>query len=141
MTLQAAIAAELPFLRAEALGRMASTVTVRRKTGATTQDEGTGAEVPVWADVYTAAPFRLGGANQGSTGSRVIELPGGEAAVALRTGHFPHDHDDLADGDLIEITAGENAGLVLRIVEATWQDQATARRVQVVEERRPEEWA
>lgn len=139
--LQSAIDARLPFLRAEARGRMKSTVGVMRRTGESTQNEESGADVPEWATVYAAAPFRLGGANQGSTGSRVIEVDGGELALATRTGHFPHDHDELRDGDLIEIAFGENAGLVLRVVEATWQDQATARRVQVVEERRPEEWA
>ncbi len=141
MTLQSAIDAELPFLRAEATARMKSTALVRRRTGETVQDESTGAVVPVWSTVYAAAPLRLGGANQGSTGSRVVEVDGGELALATRVAHFPHDHDALRDGDLIDVTAGECAGLVLRIVEATFQDQATARRVQVVEDRRPEEWA
>lgn len=141
MTLQSAIDATLPFLRAEALGRMVAMATVRRDTGNVAQDEDTGAETPIWATVYTNVPFRLGGPNQGASGARVIETPGGEITLAVRTGHFPHDHDELRDGDLIDITAGENAGLVLRIIEATWQDQATARRVQVVEADRPEEWA
>lgn len=141
VTLQSAIEAELTFLRAEALGRMTSTVAVKRATGTYVQDEDTGADVPTWDTIYAAAPFRLGGANQGSTGSRAVALPGGDVALATRTGHFPHDHDELRDGDLIDVTAGENAGLVLRVIEATWQDQATARRVQVIEERRPEEWA
>lgn len=126
--------------RRAANARMLSTAAVKRRTGETAQNESTGAVEPVWSTVYAAAPFRLGGANQGSTGLRVVELEGGSVALALRTAHFPHDHDDLRDGDFIDVTAGECAGMVLRIVEATWQDQATARRVQVVEERRPEEW-
>lgn len=127
--------------RRAALARMLSVVTVRRDTGNTAQDEETGSEVPVWDDVYSGVPFRLGGSNQGSTGSRTVETPGGKVTLAVRTGHFPHDFDELRDGDLIDVTAGECAGLVLRIVEATFQDQATARRVQVVEVGRPEGWA
>lgn len=141
MTLQAAIEATLPFLRAEAEARMTSRATVLRKTGETAQDESTGLEVPVWAAVYIDTPFRLGGSQQGGAGTRTITIGGVEIQVATRVGHFPANHDLLADGDLIEVTAGENAGAVLRIVEAAWQDQATARRVPVVTVDRPEEWA
>lgn len=140
MTVQSAIAAELPFLRAEAEARMVSTVTVRRQTGRSAQNETTGKEAPVWDDVHTAIPFRLGGSNAGSAGSRTIHVGDGDVEVAVRVGHFPATTTDLADGDLIDITAGENAGLVLRIVEADWQDQATARRVPVVSVQRPGEW-
>lgn len=141
MTLQADINAQLPFLRAQALSRMESVVTVYRDTGNVAQDEETGSELPAWDDIYTDAPFRLGGADRGSAGVRTVDTPGGEVTLAVRTGHFPHTFADLRDGDLIDVTAGECAGLVLRIVEATWQDQATARRVQVVEIDRPEGWA
>lgn len=139
MTLQSAIEAELPFLRAEALARMKSTATVRRITDRTTQNEETGEEVPEWDVVYTG-PFRLGGANRGSSGSRTEDIGGVEIEVATRVGHFPYTTDELADGDLIDVTAGENAGVVLRIIEAGWQDQATARRVPVVSTDRPTEW-
>lgn len=139
MTLQAAIEAELPFLRAEALGRMTSRVVVMRKTGLTDQDEETGAEVPEWAAVHIDIPFRLGG-SKGSAGTRTVTVGAAEVQVATRVGSFAYDTDDLLDGDLIDITSGENAGLVLRIVEADWADQQTARRVPVVSESRPEEW-
>lgn len=118
---------------------MLSTVTVRRITGRTTQDETTGRKVPVWDDVYTGA-FRLGGADRGSSGTRAVAVGGVEIQTATRVGHFPATADDLADGDLIEVTGGENVGTVLRIVEAAWQDQATARRVPVVSATRPAEW-
>lgn len=120
---------------------MLSTVTVMRKTGDTTQSEETGEESPEWEAIYVGLPFRLGGANQGSATSRTLTIGGIEVQVAVRVGHFPSTTDDLADGDLIDVTAGENAGLVLRIVEADWQDQATARRVPVVSTDRPTEWS
>lgn len=127
--------------RAAALARMTSTATVRRKTGATTQDESTGRTVAVWADVHTDTPFRLAGANSGAGRSRSLDVAGVQFEQAVRVGNFAYDTADLADDDYIEITAGENAGRVLRIIEATWQDQATARRVPVEEVDRPEEWA
>lgn len=141
MTLQPAIDAELPFLRVEAEGRMKSTVTIRRKTGQAAQNETTGLEAPVWTAVHTDIPFRLGGADRGGAGSRIVTSGGVETTVAVRVGHLPASTADLQDGDLIDITAGENVGVVLHIVEATWQDQATARRVPVYEVARPSEWA
>lgn len=118
---------------------MTSRVTVRRKTGSTTTDSD-GWKVPVWAVVYSELPFRLGGSNQGSAGTRRVTLGDEEYQQAVRVGNLPAATDDLRDGDFIEVTDGENAGRVLRIVEATWQDQATARRVPVVEVDRPGEW-
>lgn len=135
MTLNAAIEAALPTLRAEALGRMTSTCTVRRKTGNMAQDETTGLEVPEWGDVYTG-PFRFVG---GTT--RTVTIAGIEYQEATGRADFPHDTTDLADNDLIDITAGEWVGTVLSIIEAVKGDQRTARRVPVVEVPRPEEWA
>jgi hypothetical protein len=120
---------------------MTSTAIVRRKTGRTTQDEDTGREVPVWDVVVTGSPFRLGGANQGSSGTRTVSTPGGEAQLALRTGHFPADTEPFRDGDLIDVTAGENAGTVWRVIEADRADQQTAYRVPLVSVARPGEWA
>lgn len=138
MTLQSAIDAELPFLQSEALGRMKSTATVRRKTGAMTTGAD-GLQVPAWATIHTNIPFRLGGANSGSSGTRTETVGGVEIQVATRVGHFPAG-TSLADNDHIDITAGENAGVVVRIVEAESADQQTARRVPVVSVQRPEEW-
>lgn len=118
-----------------------SNATVRRKMGLTPPDQITGEQTPIWAVVYADIPFRLGGERSGASGTRTITVGGLEMQVAVRFGSFPHDTDDLQDDDYIEITAGENAGLVLRIVEAEWQDQATARRVPVVSTGRPSEWA
>ena len=135
MTLQAAIEARLPRLRAEALARMTSTATVRRKTGNDgPQDETTGEQASTWASVYTG-PMRFVG---GST--RTVTIGGVEFQEATGRADFPHDTTDLADGDLVDITAGEWAGTVLSIVEAVKGDQRTARRVPVVEVARPGEW-
>lgn len=139
MILQSVVDAELPFLRAEAVARMKSTAAVMRKTGAMTTDVD-GYEVPEWATVYADTPFRLGGANSGSAGSRTVTVGNVSTELAVRVGHFPATADLLADGDLVEITAGENVGMVLQIIEADWQDQATAHRVPVVGAQRPEEW-
>lgn len=120
--------------RRAALLRMTSTATVHRRTGVMTQDESTGLEVPEWATVYTG-PVRFVG---GST--HTVTIGGVEFQEATGRVDFPHDTTDLADGDYVEITAGEWAGTVLSIVEAVKGDQRTARRVPVVEVSRPEEW-
>src|SRR5690349_12791389 len=114
---------------------MSSTATVRRKTGVMVQNEETGEEVPEWEDVYTG-PFRYVGGQ-----TRTVTIAGIEYQEATGRADFPHDTTDLADNDLIDITAGEWAGTVLSIVEAVKGDQRTARRVPVVEVARPEEWA
>lgn len=119
---------------------MTSTAAVKRKTGNHVPDPVTGLDVPEWATVIASTPFRLGGANQGSAGTRTLDVGGVEVQVAVRVGNFPAATDLLQDGDFIDVTAGENAGMVLRIIEAAWQDQSTARRVPVVSETRPEEW-
>ena len=131
-----AIAAALPELRQQAQARMTSRATVRRPTGRLTQDEGSGLEVTEWADVVTDSPFRIGRGD----GTRTLTIGGVEVTLAVRTGHFPAG-TDLADGDLIDVTEGENAGTVWRVVEGDWADQQTAYRVPIIATSRPEEWA
>lgn len=118
---------------------MTSRCTIRRKTGLTTQDEDTGREVPVWESTYTDLPIRVGGSRNAST-SRREDIAGVEVQQALRIAHLPAATANLADGDMVDVTSGELAGVVLRIVEADWQEQATARRVPVEAADRPEEW-
>lgn len=132
--------AELTEFRGLAESRMTSRVTIRRSTGRIVQDEISGLESPEWAVVYTDLPFRLGGASAGQGQSRTVNIGGVEVQLDLRTGHMPASSADLRDADLIDITDGENAGGVYRIVEAAWQDQATARRVPIVAAERPVEW-
>lgn len=126
--------------RRAAIARMLSTATIRRMTGRMVQDEGTGLEVPEWADVHVDLPCRIAGADRGSSQSRTVSVDGGEMQVAARIAHFPHDVEGIADGDLIDVTAGESAGQVLRVIESDWADQQTARRFPVLGAQRPSEW-
>lgn len=139
MSLQAGIDSVLPELRREAEARMLSAAAVLRKTGRKVQDESTGLEVPEWATVHIG-PMRLAGANSGSSGTRVESTPGGEMRVGMRTAHFPASVANLAEGDLIDITAGENTGTAWKILEADFADQQTARRLPVESVQRPSEW-
>lgn len=139
MTLQAAIDAELPFLRNEAESRMTARVAVMRKTGGKTVVDGL--EVPEWAAAHVDLPFRLAGSSTGDGGTRTVTIGGVPYQQATGVGHMPADTTDLEDSDLIDVSSGEWAGTVLRVVEATKKDQATARRVPVVEVPRPTEWA
>lgn len=114
---------------------MTSTATVHRAGGKTTGADGF--EIDGYAAVQTGAPFRLGGSDRGGNQTRRVVIGDVETQVAVRTGHLPHDFAGLRDGDLIEITRGENVGVVLRVVEATGADQQTALRVPVYEVPRP----
>lgn len=114
---------------------MLSTATVRRKGAEVPQDEDTGLEGSAWADVHTDIRMRLVGGD-----TRRVTIGGVEFQQATARADFPHDTTDLADGDLIDVTAGEWAGAVFEIVEAVKGDQRTARRVPVREAERPEEW-
>lgn len=124
--------------RRAAESRMTSTAVVRRPGGTTTDENGF--EVDGWTDVYSG-PFRLGGSTSGPAPVRRVSVGEVELQLAARIAHFPASTTGLKDGDLIEVTGGENAGAVLRIVEASWQDQATALRVPVVEAQRPGGWS
>lgn len=117
---------------------MTSRVRVRRSTGRTVQDEETGREVPQWATVATV-PFRLRGGRNGSVGTKAVTTGGVELQLATAEGHVPAD-TPVQDGDLLEVTSGENAGTVWRVVESNRGDQQTARRVPIIEARRPAEW-
>lgn len=131
--------ADLAAFRELANLRMKSTATIRRK--ADNQIPGPdGIEVPEWLTVHVGLPCRIGGSNAGSSGTRTESVDGVEYQVATRVAHFPVATTDLEDGDFIEVTAGETVGTVWRIVESDEQDQATARRLPVVAELRPEEW-
>lgn len=136
------LAAALPELRQHAESRMTSTADVRRRTGVMAQDPDTGREYPVWTVVHAAIPLRVSGAGKAGVGSTVqTSIPGGTVNRALLTAHFPASTTDLRDGDLIEVTAGETAGLVLEILESDPSDQKTARRVSVRSVQRPERWS
>lgn len=140
MILNDVIAANLPYLRAEAEARMTSTVTIRRKTGHWIQDETTGVEEPEWLVLHTDAAFRLGGSDSGDSASRRQTVGGMDVQTAVRIGHLPVAINDLQDGDWLDITSGDNTGTAWLIVEADFKDQATARRMPLLAQDRPEEW-
>lgn len=120
---------------------MTSRATIRRKTDYMVQNEEDGTEVPAWTVIYADIPFRIGGSGTpGSDGSRRQDFGGVEVQTAIRTGHLPASITDLSDGDWIDVTAGENAGRAFSIIEVEWKDQATARRVPLLAQDRPEEW-
>jgi hypothetical protein len=125
--------------RALAEARMLSTATISRKTGNMVKDDA-GVESPEWIDVATGLPMRLSGTAASSAPYKTETPGGGTVNYAARVAHLPVSQSDLANDDYIEITAGENAGTIWRVIEATWQDQATARRVPVEQVKRPTEW-
>lgn len=119
---------------------MTSTAVVRRVDPANPGTDENGFEVDGWTTVYDG-PFRLGGSTRGDAPTRRVSVGDVELQLAARVAHFPASTTGLRDGDVIEVTEGENAGAFLRIVEASWQDQATALRVPVVEAQRPSGWS
>ena len=133
------IAGRLARGRSAATAAMPSRATVRRRTGRTVKVDGY--TQPEWADVHVDIPFKLGGTSTGDGGTKAVTVAGVTFNQATAVGQLPWDTTNLADGYLIDITAGEWAGSVFQIVEAVKVDQRTARRVPVVEVPRPEEWA
>lgn len=138
-TFGAEVEAALPEFRALAESRMTSRVTIRRG-GVMVVNPDTGLEEPGWADVHVDVPFRLDGGSSGDGGSRTVTIGGTEFEQATAVGHLPANTADLEDNDLILVTAGEWSGSVWQIVEAVKKDQATARRVPIVETTAPTEW-
>lgn len=139
------IAATLGFLRGQAESRMGaerggSTVTIRRRSGQRIQDEGTGKKSPEWVAPHADLPMRLDFTSSSDGGSRTEGTDGVEVETATALGHFPALTADLRDGDYIDITAGEGAGEVWRIVKAVRGDQKTTRRVPIRSDTRPAEW-
>jgi len=135
VSLQAAIEAVLPELRAEAVALMTSRCTIRRIGAQGSDDEGY--DVGQYDTVYTDLPIRLDSSSDGS--SQSVEVGGTTYEQATGLAHLPADTTDLADDDLIEVTSGEWPGTFLRVLDAPRVDKKTARRVPVVEVSRPKE--
>lgn len=135
MSIQAAVEAVLPTLRAEAEARMTSRAIIHREGVATTDPDGF--EVEGWGVIENNIPCRLSGSTAGASGTRTVTTGGVEVQVAVRVLNLPASTTTLQDNDLVELTEGEQAGRFLRIVEATGADQQTALRVPVYEVPRP----
>lgn len=134
MSVESALAAG----RGAALARMTSQCTVMRQTGNKT--ESGGLLVPEWAAVHVDLPCQVAG-GAGATPQSGIRPADIEAHIGNRTLKLPFDTADLADNDLVEITAGDNTGVVLRLLEVSGVDQVTALRVPAVTAQRPREWS
>lgn len=126
MSLQAAIEAILPELRAQAEARMTSRADVYRATGNLVPNPSTGEESPEYETPLTDVPVRITGSNR----SRETGPDGAESDEGTREAHFPVG-TQVRDGDYISLTAGENAGDVWKLVDVARTDQATALRVVV----------
>ena len=124
--------------RAAAEARMTSRAVVMRKTGAKVKVNGY--DVPEWASVHVDLPWRTAAGSSGDGGSRGVTVGGVTFEEATGVGHCPATTADLRDDDLVEVTTGEWAGDVYRIVAAIRYDQKTARRLPVVGAARPTEW-
>lgn len=132
MSLDDAIEATLPNLRAQAESRMKSRCTIRRKGAPGTPRRG---QTPyTWDVVGTDVPCRLKPA--GSSKIRVGDVQREQATPEL---HLPESWSDLRDGDLIVLTAGRWTGSVLLVKEAEKGDDLTARRIPVTETSLPPE--
>lgn len=125
--------------RAAAEARMTSRCTIRRKTGNMVID-AENQEVPEWIVVHTDLPCRLA-TSQGAIKSRTQTPGDAELERAAPDLHVPALTSDLANNDVAEITTGENAGEVARLLETSGTDQATARRIPVESVERPQEWS
>lgn len=128
---------ELADFRALAEGTLESRARVRRKGPLQTVD---GLKVPSWADVLADVPFKLAGPSGSATQYRVVRIGDTEVQAAVRVGKFPADTTGIRDADVVEITAGENAGRFVQIVESLGKDQQVALRLPVIEIQRPEGW-
>ncbi len=135
--LQPEIDRVMPELRALAESRMQSRVTIHRETYPDPPEtDAAGFTVRSFTMVATDVPFRLA-SPRSTTGSRTLRVGDSEVEIATQEGHLPTWQSDLADRDLLHVTAGEHVGRWLRVVEASAADQQTARRVPVVEDQKP----
>lgn len=117
-----------------------STVKVWRRTGRRSQNEATGKLSPEWTVPHEALPARIDFTSSSDGGSRTERPDDVEVEVATAVGHFPAITPDLQDGDYVEVTAGEGAGEVWRIVKVVRGDQKTALRLPMRSADRPVEW-
>lgn len=127
MTVQAAIDATLPTLRAEAVTRMRSTALVERIDGVE-PDPLTGADVESVAVTQAAVRCRV---KTTGRSARVGTVAGATVAVPSLELHFPWDAPGLAEGCRVTITESDNPLLVgnrYRLVDPGEADQVTAQR-------------
>jgi hypothetical protein len=131
----ATVTGALPELQTMAESLMTDTVTVRRATGATTQDPDTGSTVPVYTDLFTSKCKVQARSLQALTAEA-----GGRTATTVRLElHLPVSADAVQTGDVAEVTAVgalsdmQLLGRKFRITAPVAKSFATARRYEVEE--------
>jgi hypothetical protein len=106
---------------------------VWRKSGLTARDQVSLREHQGFDQVGTdLVPVRVAGTAANSAPYRTLQ-PGVSQEQAARVIHFSAAFSDLCDGDVVELVAGQGAGTFWSLVDITWQDQATARRIPAVQ--------
>lgn len=134
MTIQSAIAAELPFLRAEAEARMVDTWTIGANLG-WTYDEDAGEDVQTVTPLFTA-PGRLK-----ATSNVVLNSEAGGRTIAetRRELHIPVGSAAVPVGAVAQCTAVDATSdptmlnIIVRLDGPAPGSQTTARRLQVSE--------
>lgn len=119
-----------------ARARMTTTCVVQVETGRTTQDEGTGRELPELADLFSS-PCRVKATD--ALGVRTAEAGGREQVEIRAEIHLPLDTAAIPVGALIKITAVGSltdvqlVGRSFRVEGPFSATDATARRLPVTE--------
>ena len=129
------IARELPFLRRQAESLMLDRGTMRRATGATTQDPDTGSTVPEFADQFSSK-CKIQTRNLQARESEV----GGRTSTTVRVElHLPITAPAVEVGDVWEMTRVDARsdrqllGRKFRVIAPVGKSFATARRLEVEE--------
>lgn len=128
---------ELADLRAIAESSLWSRADVRRKGPLQTVD---GLKVPTWTEVLVDVAFKLADATGGRGQSRTVTIGNTQVEVAVRVGKFTADTEGIRDGDVVEITAGDNAGRFVQVVDSLGKDQQAALRLPVIQISKPDGW-
>ena len=135
MTIQSAIAAELPFLRAEANAMMQDTFTAY----AYEWTKVDGLDEQTWVEKYTTPGKVAGRSRDSDTNTRTVTVGGVERPVVEGGLHIPLSAALPAVGWEFQCTAvGASSdpsllGRRWRVVDVPAKSQATARRLDVVE--------
>lgn len=134
MTLQAAVSAELPFLRAEAKARMLDSFDIKTSNGMN-YDAGQGKDI----ETFTLLFSTKGRVKSGALAVREDEVGARTSASVARELHIPVDSDAIPAGAFafctaVDVTSDPTlVGARLRIEGPAPGSQTTARRLQVTE--------
>jgi hypothetical protein len=111
-----------------------------RPTGSFVTDPDTDEQVPEWATVHTDLPGRLDAGHGHSGRTRSQDVAGQTFEQPIPEWHVPWGTTDILPGDHIDVTTGDTAPIVLRVLSVPRGDQQTALRLPVEVVDRPSEW-